>query len=127
VFLEVNAMGTRLRTVRIGNQQLTLDVPSGELVLYDGVFVDPSTAPAITLAAVDVDASFTPFGKTTAEPLTIKQQRQVAICSAEDIPDSEVQPSPIVIAPDPSDGECICGITCAGTNLRYVQVVPVTD
>ncbi len=33
----------------------------------------------------------------------------------------------VVEASDPLDGECLCGITCLGTNLSYVRVYEDTD
>lgn len=119
-------MATRLYLVPINGQQMVLDVPDGDLVLSDGVFVSPETAPTVTVTKPNVSGCFIPFiDGSTMQTLDVMSTQELKVCWRETITTTS-NPSPIVVV-DPSGGQCLCGITCWGPNLRYVQVVPVDN
>ena len=122
-------------TVKLPNgTSAIMDVADGYLVLdadYD--FVQPKVGTYITLLIGPNGASFTTFAAQLEQELTglvdalNLQVTQYYLCKITDI---DATPTPttdpqIIAAPDPTGGVCVCGITCWGPNLKYVQVYPL--
>lgn len=103
--------------------QQVIDVDSTDLVLSQGQFVPVQNAPSITLVGTPVTSSFETF---TSEDVTLSletaQQQEVRVCWREPVGTDQFPNEDLIIAADPSDGVCVCGITCQGTDLAYVQV-----
>jgi hypothetical protein len=110
-----------------GTQQV-IDVDVDHLILSNGVFVSPQTAKSITISRTTYAASYTTFGAApVTEALTVAAQDEVSICWREPVGTDEYPNENVITAVDPSGGECVCGTTCAGTNLSYVVVQNVTS
>jgi hypothetical protein len=110
-----------------GTQQV-IDVDVDHLILSNGVFVSPQTAKSITISRTTYAASYTTFGAApVTEALTVAAQDEVSICWREPVGTDEYPHENVITAVDPSGGECVCGTTCAGTNLSYVVVQNVTS
>jgi hypothetical protein len=110
-----------------GTQQV-IDVDVDHLILSNGVFVSPQTAKTITISRTAYAASFATFGAApVTEALTVSAQDEVSICWREPVGTDDYPNENVITAVDPSGGNCVCGMTCAGTNLSYVVVQNVTS
>lgn len=110
-----------------GTQQV-IDVDVDHLILSKGVFVSPQTASTVTISRAPYSASFTTFGSTPVTgSLTIASQDEVRICWREPVGTDDFPNQNVITAVDPSGGQCVCGVTCSGTDLSYVIVKTVTD
>lgn len=110
-----------------GTQQV-IDVDVDHLILSNGVFVSPQIATTVTISRAPYSASFTTFGATPITgSLTISSQDEVRICWREPVGTDDYPNENVIISTDPSGGQCVCGITCSGTDLSYVIVQTVTD
>jgi hypothetical protein len=120
---------TRLYLVPIANQpQQVIDVDSSELILTGSGYVLPAVATDVVLLQSPVAGTFTPF-ETDGTPMDITSavQRTVRVCWREPV-DSQLYPNEEVeVAVDPSGGECVCLVTCNGTQITYAQVVNVVS
>jgi hypothetical protein len=113
----------RLYLVPFNGQQQILDVPSDALILSNGQFVLVQTAPSVTLYGVPVSEVFTPFNSSqTPVQLTNQQTQELRICWREPVDVQQYPDAEVIVVNDPSGGTCVCGITCVGANLTYVQV-----
>lgn len=111
-----------------GIQQQVIDVDVDILILSNGTFVSPQTAKSITISRTAYTASYTTFGAApVTEALTVASQDEVRICWREPVGTDDYPNENVVTSADPSDGQCVCGITCSGTDLSYVVVQTVTD
>lgn len=113
----------RLYLVPQGNTQPVIDVPLGNLVLSGGQFQHAQTAPTITLVEPSTSSQF----QTGTEPsslaaLVTSQQQEVRICWREVVAQQTNPDTGVIEVPDPSGGNCVCGVTCLGPDLAYVQV-----
>lgn len=111
-----------------GSQQV-IDVDVDHLILSNGKFVPPQTAQSITLSGATYSASFTPFGYAPVpqQQLNMLYQEESKICWREPVGSEQFPNENVILATDPSGGECVCGVTCQGTNLSYVRVKSVTE
>lgn len=121
---------TRLYLVPVGGVQQVIDVDSTDLVLSNGTFVPVQVAPTVTLVGASYSSKFTPFGYTPVPEgglnLTQTQQQELRVCWREPVGTDDYPNEEVVVATDPSGGICVCGITCAGTNISYAVVKNVT-
>jgi hypothetical protein len=112
----------------IGNAQQVIDVDVDNLIFSNGAFVSPQTATSITISRTPYSASYETFGAfPVTEALTVLSQDEVGICWREPVGTDQYPNENVVTAVDPSGGVCVCGITCAGTQLSYVVVQNVTS
>lgn len=115
-------------TTQQGNQQV-IDVDVDHLILSNGQFVSPQTAQSITLSGATYSATFTPFGYAPVpqQQLSMAYQEEIRICWREPVGTDDFPNENVIFEIDPSGGECVCGVTCNGTNLSYVKVKSVTE
>jgi hypothetical protein len=119
----------RLYLVPFNGQQQILDVPSTSLILSNGQFVSVQVAPSVTLMGVPVQFNFTPFDQAQlSQVLEQAQTQELRICWREPEDIQQYPDTDVIMVTDPTGGQCLCGLTCSGTQLSYVQVynVPVT-
>lgn len=126
---EVQQQFVRLYLAPNKGTQQVIDVDVDHLILSDGKFVPPQTAQSITLSGANYSAPFTPFGYAPIpeQQLNFAYQEEIRICWREPVGTEEFPNEDVIVANDPSGGVCVCGVTCEGTKLSYVQVksVPV--
>lgn len=105
-----------------GTQQV-IDVDSMALVLSDGAFLPVQSAKTLTLHSVPASFDFTPFNSDQAtvhlDNTTLNEMR---ICWREPVGIDNFPNENVITAVDPTDGSCVCGITCMGTELSYAKV-----
>jgi hypothetical protein len=97
-----------------------------DALLFDGFqFVPPAQAKFVWLIA----STDTTFWNAAQLPINEWQsrvsliQQSGYICEVIDSTGIVIPDPPEVIAiPDPNNGECVCGVTCLGTDLQYVIV-----
>lgn len=107
--------------------QQIIDVDPDVLILSNGEFISPALATSITLISVSVEVGFIPFNSDQI-PIELQNNstKEIRICKRINV-NSDDYPNPDVIeVNDPTGGVCICGITCLGTQITYVQVYQVT-
>lgn len=113
----------RLYLVPLNGQQQILDVPDNVLVMSSGKFVPPQMAPTVTLRSLPVTHDFTAFDYAQdVQAITVAGTQEVRVCFREPEGVQEYPDTDVVEATDPSGGNCICGVSCAGTELQYVKV-----
>jgi hypothetical protein len=120
---------TRLYLVPFNNVQQIIDVPNTDLILSNGKYVPVQVAPTVTLMGAAITENFTPFNPSQSEQVITGQQTQdIRICWREPSDIQQYPDTDVIEATDPSNGSCICGITCSGTDLSFVKVynVPAT-
>ncbi|MNX96909.1 hypothetical protein D3C86_1292510 [compost metagenome] len=121
-------MPTRL-TLVTPTGATAVDIPDGYLVQdANGDYVPPERATAVLTYTATVDHPFTPFvdgGVPTI--LGVPQSFIYGVCRTEEVPVVEFPDDTIPIIPDPTGGQCICFVTCAGTNISYVKVIAIID
>lgn len=109
--------------------QQVIDVDVDHLILSNGAFVNPQVAKSVTLSGAPFSATFTPFGsaQSTYQNLTMSYQDEIRICWREPVGTDLYPNENVITATDPSNGQCVCGVTCSGTDLSYVVVKTVTE
>lgn len=105
-----------------GNASLQLDVADGLLVFDGRSFVEPSKLSYIELYTLPVEA-LSAEHRDLVEPLLTRALMRALVVgkNPQSVPDTD--PS-VIVAPDPPDGNCVCALTCSGTDLRFVTVYP---
>lgn len=105
---------------------IQLSVDDGFLV-YDGVqFVEPASAKTVMLVhttGVSVVGNTYDIQNSSPIPvgLTIYNQYVCTVTSV--TPGTLVSVFQPVTSSDPTGGNCICGITCSGTEVQAVQII----
>lgn len=111
--------------VDLPNQTSVAVVVAENTLVYDGHhFVVPEEALTVQLVTMPVDALTLPYETLAARQLvtdTAVIARVVAYTGY-----GTVSSVNLIVQPDPSNGECVCMITCQGTDLSYVQVTVTT-
>lgn len=116
----------RLYLVPINGVQQVIDVDSSVLIRSNNQFVSPQVAASVDLIMAPVQTMLTPFADAaTALMLTLTGYQNVRVCWREPVNSDDNPSNQIVTAPDPTGGQCVCGITCAGTQISYVPVLNV--
>lgn len=100
--------------------KVNLDVADATLVYNGFTFVAPAEATYVALYMLPVDALSADHRGVRDILITersirarVTQKNQTSVPSTDPL---------VIAAPDPSGGECVCGITCHGTVLRFVTV-----
>lgn len=109
---------------------ITVQLPTGDtailgtgdgMLVFDGSeFVSPQSLKYVELYGVPVSAYSTPYKEVPAQVLSTATRIRALVLGT-DPTAAPLDPS-IVSAMDPSGGQCICGLTCNGTELRFVAV-----
>lgn len=102
-----------------------LDVPADHLILSGQDWVLPGSADYITVRAAPVAYTYKPWRLTSLAELEATQTVKAKVLNARVVSAVE-HVLPVDLVADPTDGQCICGVTCLGPNLRYVQVKAIT-
>lgn len=118
----------RLYLVPVNGVQQVIDVDTNDLVLSGGKFVPVQLASSVTLIGATYTAQFTPFGYAPMPTQNLSQayQDELRICWREPVGTDDYPNESVIVEPDPASGQCVCGVTCSGTDLSYVVVKNVT-
>lgn len=93
-----------------------------DTLVYNGhSFVQPRDAKYVELHLVDVAAKSLVFGSIAQASLDARYTNLARVLSVDDQTGEATTPS-LTSSTDPSEGICICLVTCKGTALTYVQV-----
>lgn len=107
---------------------LTVILPDGQgllsvaddVLVFDGfTYVPPSVALYVELFRTPVEALSLPWREVTTILETAVRIR-ARVVDRNPVP-ADTDPD-VIVVPDPTGGECVCGITCAGTQLQFVKV-----
>lgn len=111
---------------------ITVLMPDGRVVdlqvadtdlIYNGQgFVAPKDAEYVELYSVPTQALTVPFNAQHLITQLSTQTHIVARVLGYDLIASAVTSPEIVAAVGPSDGQCVCFVTCSGTELRFIKV-----
>jgi len=120
-------MFIRLYLVPFQDQQQIIDVPDNVLILSNGNFLPIQTAPSVTLVGALVTNTFVPFDASQLQETLVGQQTQeLRVCWREPVSTQQYSDNGVIEVNDPTGGVCICGVTCLGPKITYVQVQNVT-
>lgn len=108
-----------------GGTQVELTIAPDTLVYNGDVFVNPSYLTYIELYTIPVDALTLPFREQQEMALQTSVRIKALVISRNSTVVPTTDPA-VVAVPDPSLGQCICGLTCTGTDLRFVTVTVET-
>lgn len=113
---------------------ISLKLPDGELtgvevaddvLVYNGSeFVNIKDAKYVVLYHVPVSAYTQPFRDLATSLIVANYYVRALVTSKVESPVTTTDPLLVSVA-DPSGGECICFVTCNGTNLSYVKITNV--
>jgi len=101
--------------------QATLGVAENTLVFNGQDFVTPEDLQYAELYTVPVQALSMPYRQLSSLMLSTMVKIK-ALVTAKDptvVPTTDTQ---LVAADDPTLGQCLCGLTCSGVDLRFVTV-----
>lgn len=100
-----------------------LDVRNDELV-YDGrEFREPEKTQFVSLHESPSVGDTMPFPESVHCMVT--GYLRLSVLDREQVQAGSSDPR-LILAEDPTDGICICGITCDGVRLSYVKIQPAT-
>ncbi len=121
-------MPTRL-TLVTPTGATAVDIPDGYLVQNaDGVYSPPDTVTSVLTYSAIAEQPFVPFvdgGLPTV--IGVPQSFIYGVCRTEEVPAVEFPDDSIPIMVDPTDGQCICFVTCAGNEISYVKVIAIIE
>lgn len=119
----------RLYLKPIVGDPVMVDVPDDELVLteYGRAYVPVAKAQSVTLGLAASQGTWTPF-EPDAGPSVMEflPSQEAIVCTSEIVPVQQYPDTGLTTVIDPTGGQCVCMVTCQGTNLSYVKVTPVT-
>jgi len=101
-----------------------IQVADTDLVLDgQGQFVEPRFAKYVALFHQPVDALSLPYDGLETRVMQAEVRVSAKVLDQAAYPAAETSPL-IVTQPVPADtdGQCVCFVTCSGTELRFVQV-----
>lgn len=97
--------------VLLNDTTAVFEVYDDELVFDGSQFIKPENASYIQVLA---------YGYADV-PDGLSRFKLLKVLNVETVVGTEPSQD-VVVEVDPSNGECVCGLTCHGTNLKYVQV-----
>lgn len=122
-------MPTRLTILNADGEEFFIDVPDDTLIMDgDYNFLTPDRIQTVAIAAPGIQFNFKPHlppSRAAFIAMNINVLYVYRVINTE--PQSSVEyPNPNVIeAIDPTNGQCLCGITCLGTELAFVKVYSI--
>lgn len=99
----------------------SLDVGENTLVFDGSKYAEPLHLKYVELYALPVSAQSMPYKEVPAQTLSTAVRIRALVTALDLTEEPDTDPS-LMAAPDPSGGQCICGLTCNGTELRFVVV-----
>jgi len=109
-------------------QEVYLGVIANALVLDGDSFVRPQDAKTVAIVEVVVvgpELVPGPWPETQTLAQASLTWTNVWLCTViEVLPDMPNADTDVVAVNDPNNGNCVCGVSCIGTSLQYVQVTP---
>lgn len=109
-------------TVQLPTGTATLDVADDVLVFNGEAYVQPKHAMYLELYSLPVNALSKPM-QGLADMLHTQVSIKAKVVGIDPVVVPVSDPS-VIQVPDPAEGMCICGITCAGTDIRFAVVQP---
>lgn len=109
-----------LTAVMPNQTRVQLAVAEGALVFDGSNFVEPARARQVALLNTQETPAVVAI-KGVPAMLGFKGTVLAGVVGYDPMSEPSTD-SALVSATDPSNGLCICGITCKGTNVAYVQV-----
>jgi hypothetical protein len=105
------------------NRKVLLGVTPDMLVFDGSSWVSPATAKWVALRY---------FGTATSEPRVYPVQYETEhhplnwknywVCRVLSVNPNGIMPTDVLEVVDPNDGECLCGVTCLGTEYKDIKV-----
>lgn len=99
----------------------TLAVGANTLVFDGQTFLEPQLLTYAELYGLPVSAQSVPYKEIPAQVLSTAVRIRAKVLGV-DPTDEPVTDPKLVTQPDPTNGQCICGLTCNGTELRFAVV-----
>lgn len=110
---------------------ITVMLPSGgtaslgigdDVLVFNGQeFKDPKNLRYVELYGLPVNAKSMPFEGFPSQTLSAAVRIRAKVISIDADTVADTDPS-LVTRTDPSGGQCICGLTCNGTDIRFAVV-----
>ncbi|QDH83407.1 hypothetical protein [Achromobacter phage Motura] len=118
-------MPTRLTLIDPARTLFFVDVPDGEFIMNcNGDFVDPTKVVSVRTVSVNREHLFTPFVRDALPKLLQTAEYWCyGVVGHEPVAAVEYPNPTLIYAPDPTGGQCICGVTCLGDNLSFVRII----
>jgi len=106
---------------------LGLDADS---LVFDGFqFVRPQDAKQVAIVettTVGPENLFAPWPETVTLPQAALTWTNTWLCTVVAVDQTPIADRDVVTIMDQNNGACVCGVSCKGTELQYVQVIDVT-
>lgn len=99
----------------------SLGVADNTLVFDGSEFIRPADLKYAMLYALPVSARSVPYKDLDAQTLSAAVRIRALVQGVDPTETLVTDPS-LVAEPDPVEGQCICGLTCNGTELRFAVV-----
>lgn len=106
-----------------GNHKAILDVADGFLVFDGQYFVEPYYSSYVELYTLPVYALSLEYRDQLPVALQASVRIRALVINKDPTQVPDTDPS-LVVELDPASGQCVCGLTCNGTDLRFVTVYP---
>lgn len=112
------------------NQQVLLNVPTGNLVFDGSTFLPPEEAKYVQLVQQSDVANFSfprtdyPEQSALSNPIPLELFTGFLCKVIQITSQDDATPDDILNVADPTGGVCICGVTCQGNKI---VLVPVTN
>lgn len=106
-------------------QQVYLGLPDNSLVFNGSEFVRPQDAEFVAIVETVTAGPVTvppPWPETQTLYQAALTWTNLWLCTVIDVDSASIDDTDVVVINDPNNGACVCGISCAGTDLQYVQV-----
>lgn len=102
-------------------QQVQLGIAQNTLVFDGTAFKSPSDISWIQLYTIPVAAVSMPYKDVLSQALVAQVTIRAIITEITDTVSPTTDPR-VVSEADPAEGECVCGVTCNGTDIRFANV-----
>lgn len=106
-----------------------LGLDANSLVFDGSEFVRPQDAKLVAIVETTTVGPinlFAPWSETATLPQAALTWTNMWLCTVVAVDQTPIADHDVVTVIDEHNGACICGVSCNGTELQYVQVVDVT-